>query len=239
MKLSLFITVLSSILFLQVATAKESTLNGKVTEIEPSIENMLDVQPIVKVVEPTPKPTKKVGPIVKAFMKNIYTDQYFTDSVLSTYFRAFYDGYNMQDYSFAEECQDSGEKLMNQLHEFNLNMTRKKENVDPYYLTTHIMGEEMNDSWFYCYQFGDDIADVYITKAENFVDFGDVYLSFIFNLLSNSIQIKVSTENMIESKEDHDSVKFIKNLAQILRACFDFNSYQTVAGSLRTLATNP
>ena len=100
MKLSLFITVLSSILLLQVATAKDSTLNGKVTEIEPSIENMLDVTPI----GPTAKPTKKVGPIVKAFMQNIYTDQYFTDSVLSSYFRAFYDGYNMQDYSFAEEC---------------------------------------------------------------------------------------------------------------------------------------
>ena len=118
-------------------------------------------------------------------------------------------------------------------------MTRKKDNVDPYYLTTHIMGVELNDSWFYCYQFGDDIADIYKTKAENFVDFGDVYLSFIFNLLSNSLNIKISTENMIDARQDHDSVKFIKNLGQILRACFDFNSYQTVAGSLRTLATNP
>lgn len=108
MRLSLFITVLSSIFFLQVATAKESTLNGKQTviDLDQSIEAMVDVQPIVRVVEPTPK---KAGPIVKAFMQNVYTDQYFTDSVLAAYFRAFYDGYNMQDYAFAEECQDSGE----------------------------------------------------------------------------------------------------------------------------------
>lgn len=105
MRLSLFITVLSSIFFLQVATAKESTLNGKQTVIDQSIEAMVDV-PKVRVVEPTPK---KAGPIVKAFMQNVYTDQYFTDSVLAAYFRAFYDGYNMQDYAFAEECQDSGE----------------------------------------------------------------------------------------------------------------------------------
>jgi len=118
-------------------------------------------------------------------------------------------------------------------------VTRKKTNVDPYYLVTHTIGEEMNDSWFYCYQFGDDVYDVYKTKAENFVDFGDVYLSWIFNLLSNSLNIKISTENMIEAKDDHDTVKFIKNLGQILRACFDFNSYQTVAGSIRTLATKP
>jgi len=105
MRLSLFITVLSSIFFLQVATAKESTLNGKQTVIDQSIEAMVDV-PIVRVVAPTPK---KAGPMVKAFMQNVYTDQYFTDSVLAAYFRAFYDGYNMQDYAFAEECQDSGE----------------------------------------------------------------------------------------------------------------------------------
>jgi len=105
MRLSLFITVLSSIFFLQVATAKESTLNGKQTVIDQSIEAMVDVT-TVRVVEPTPK---KAGPIVKAFMQNVYTDQYFTDSVLAAYFRAFYDGYNMQDYAFAEECQDSGE----------------------------------------------------------------------------------------------------------------------------------
>lgn len=119
----------------------------------------------------------------------------------------------MQDYAFAEECQESGTDLMDQLYEFNLNMTRKKTSVDPYYLITHTIGEEANDSWFYCYQFGDDIRDVYVTKAETFVDFGDVYLSFIFNLLSNSLNIKISTENMIEARDEHDTVKFTKNLA--------------------------
>lgn len=128
---------------------------------------------------------------------------------------------------------------MDQLYEFNLNITRHKTAVDPYYLITHIIGEEFNDSWFFCYQFGDDIYDVYATKAENFVDFGDVYLSFIFNLLSNSLNIKSSTENMIDAKELHDTTKFIKNLALILRSTFDFNSYQTVAGSIKTLATKP
>ena len=75
---------LSSIFFLQVATAKESTLNGKSAVIDQSIEAMVDVKPIVKVVEQTPK--KKAGPIVKAFMQNIYTEQYFKDSVLASYF---------------------------------------------------------------------------------------------------------------------------------------------------------
>ena len=37
-------------------------------------------------------------------MKNIYFEQYFSESVMSDYFEAFYEGYNMQDYAFAEEC---------------------------------------------------------------------------------------------------------------------------------------
>jgi len=132
---------------------------------------------------------------------------------MSDYFEAFYEGYNMQDYAFAEECQESGTEFMDQLYEFNLNMTRRKSTIDPYYLIVHILGNEMNDSWFYCYQWGNDIYEVYQTKADNFVDFGDVYLSFIFNLLSNSLNIKTSTENMIDAREEHDTSKFIKNLA--------------------------
>ena len=46
----------------------------------------------------------KKTPKVREFMKNIYSEQYWSDSVMNDYFVAFYDGYNMQDYAFAEEC---------------------------------------------------------------------------------------------------------------------------------------
>jgi len=45
-------------------------------------------------------------------MQNIYNEQYWSESVMSDYFEAFYEGYNMQDYAFAEECQESGNLLM-------------------------------------------------------------------------------------------------------------------------------
>ena len=80
--------------------------------------------------------TPKVG----EFMKNIYSEQYWSDSVMNDYFVAFYDGYNMQDYAFAEECQEHGTLLMDQLYEFNLNMTRRKSTLDPYYLIVYILG---------------------------------------------------------------------------------------------------
>lgn len=128
---------------------------------------------------------------------------------------------------------------MDQLYEFNLNMTRRRSAIDPYYLVTHTIGEELNDSWFYCYKFGYEIYEEYAEKAENFVDFGDVYLSFIFNLLSNSLNIKKATEEMIDARKTFDTKLFIENLAKICRITFDFNSYQTVAGSIQTLVTKP
>ena len=72
-----------------------------------------------------------------------------------------------------------------------------------------------------------DIKQVYITKVENFVDFGDVYLSFIFNLLANSLQIKSSVEKMIKFNKVYDTGGEMKELGVILRIVADFDSYQT------------
>ena len=114
---------------------------------------------------------------------------------------AFYSGYNMQDYAFAEECWDSSRDFMDQLHEFHLNMTRRFDFSDPYFLIFSITGNEFNDSWFYCYQFTTDIIDEYKQKAESFVDFGDVYMSFLFNLLANSLYIRTASTAIAEASD--------------------------------------
>lgn len=45
-------------------------------------------------------------------------------------------------------------------------------------------------------------------KKNNFLDLPDFYLSFIFNLLGNSFQIKGATESMIDASATHDTVTF-------------------------------
>ena len=40
------------------------------------------------------------------------------------------------------------------------------------------------------------MVNVYEAKISSFIDFGDVYLSFIFNLLANSISIKNASQNI-------------------------------------------
>lgn len=38
---------------------------------------------------------RRKSPKVGEFMKNIYNQEYFSNTVLSDYFKAFYDGYSM------------------------------------------------------------------------------------------------------------------------------------------------
>jgi len=144
----------------------------------------------------------------------------------------------MLTYQYAQECQDDLGVFMNFFHEFHLNMTRRKtgtdvveEWFDPYRLVAHTLGDSFNKFWFNCFQFGYDVYDSYRIKFDNFVDFGDIYLSFIFNMLSQSINIKTEIENMIDAFAIHDTEAFMRGLGSILKSILDFNSYET-AGSI-------
>ena len=66
-----------------------------------------------------------------------------------------------------------------------------------------MLGTDFNEGWYKCFLFWEDLANTYLTKWAAFNDFGDIYLSFIFNMLSNSLNIKTQTENMIEAYQTH------------------------------------
>ena len=93
-------------------------------------------------------------------------------------------------------------------------------------------GTSFNETWYNCYLYYYDFEGTYATKWENFNDFGDIYLSFIFNMLQNSLNIKSQTENMITAYETHATTAFSQALGSVLRSILDFDSYTSVAGSL-------
>ena len=72
----------------------------------------------------------------------------------------------------------------------------------------------------------------YSGKWANFKDFGDIYLSFIFNMLQNSLNIKSQTENMISAYELHNTETFVQALGSVLRSILDFESYTTLNSAL-------
>ncbi|CDW87227.1 UNKNOWN [Stylonychia lemnae] len=59
---------------------------------------------------------------------------------------------------------------------------------------------------------------------DQFVDFTDVYTSFLFNLLSKSLKIRSLSINIQTSQTNKDWVTFSKSLAQLTNVIFDFQS---------------
>jgi hypothetical protein len=58
-----------------------------------------------------------------------------------------------------------------------------------------------------------------------FVDFTDVYTSFLFNLLSNSLAIKNSATRITEYAQDNTKYpELAGEIAKIIRIIFDFDS---------------
>ena len=172
-------------------------------------------------------------PTVQKFAGNIYTDEYFSDSVYYDYLDAFWLGYNMQSYLHATTCLEKYTLFMNAFHNWHLTATYKKENTELWDLFFLEAGTNANDTWYKCFLFYYDFRTTYETKWESFNDFGDFYLSFIFNMLQKSLNIKNQTENMIDAYSAHDTVTFMQSLGSVLRSILDFQSYTAApAGSL-------
>jgi hypothetical protein len=62
------------------------------------------------------------------------------------------------------------------------------------------------------------------TRLSQFADFSDVYTSFLFNLLSESLKVKTLAQNMQTAQTDKDWVNFYKYLATLIRTIFSFES---------------
>ena len=141
--------------------------------------------------------------MVGKFAGNIYTQEYFKDSVYFDYLNAFWVGYSMSNYNYANACLENSTSFLNVFHTWYLTSTYRRsytELWDLFFVTT---GTSFNDAWYKCFLYYDDISYTYKTKWENFNDFGDIYLSFIFNMLSPSLNIKMQTENMIDAYAAH------------------------------------
>ena len=98
---------------------------------------------------------------------------------------------------------------MDTFHEWYLTSVRRRtlsELWDLFFLTA---GTDANDAWYRCTLYYWEIKETYQAKFANFNDFGDLYLSFIFNMLANSLNIKSQTENMVEAYDIHDTTTFV------------------------------
>ncbi len=89
--------------------------------------------------------------MVGKFAGNIYSGEYFTESVYYDYISAFWQGYNMQTYLYADNCLENFSLFMNSVHDWYKVSTYRRsitELWDQFFLTA---GRSFNDFWYFCF----------------------------------------------------------------------------------------
>ena len=84
----------------------------------------------------------------------------------------------------------------------------------------------MNGAMYNCYLFMTSVINVVNAKYASFVDTTDIYTSFLFNLLAQSLQIRnysYSMETYLTSSTP-DYVSFVYTLASMINLVMSFSS---------------
>lgn len=118
----------------------------------------------------TPKTLKEAGlkPKLKKFQQNIYWDIDYSNSAVYDYVESFKTGFDMQIYSFADECFAHTADSLDLLYNFNIEMIRRKSWNDPFQLLAQSTAVDLNNAWFYCFQFVSDFNMTFHDKFSKF-----------------------------------------------------------------------
>jgi len=94
-----------------------------------------------------------------------------------------------------------------------------------------IIAEDFSDFYYYCSLAANDVKEVNEEKFDEFQGIDDIYTSFLFNLLEESLQIQDTATDLSEAESNGDWVTFVSNLAELINLILDFES--------ATAASNP
>lgn len=119
---------------------------------------------------------------------------------------------------------------MDSLYFFNVNYTAAS-NLGFYsnwnsvlFNTSNIIGGPLQYSMLNCYLFILDFEDYTLTRYNQFKDFTDLYTSFLFNLLSQSLQLKNYITAINNYQVQGNVYSQYETAAKIIRIILDFES---------------
>lgn len=92
------------------------------------------------------------------------------------------------------------------------------------YYSSQVFSTEFANSYYNCYLFSASVQKVVTTRLNTFSDFADLYTSFLFNLLSNSLQIKTITTNIQTYSASGSYSDLYGEFAKLSRIMLDFES---------------
>ena len=103
------------------------------------------------------------------------------------------------------------------------------------YYSSQVFATEFADSYYNCYLFSASVEKVVTMRLNTFSDFADLYTSFLFNLLSNSLQIKTITTNIQTYSNSGSYSDLYGEFAKLFRIMLDFESSNAASRDNATL----
>lgn len=97
------------------------------------------------------------------------------------------------------------------------------------YYTSQVISYEVANAYYYCYLFSSSVDSVVNKRLDTFVDFSDLYTSFLFNMLSNSLQIKTIATNINTYSNALRWPELSGEVAKLIRILMDFESSNAAA----------
>ncbi len=131
---------------------------------------------------------------------DVWTGAPFNQSVYQPFYTKILQGLKLTSFfEYSNECSSQIFNALSQVYFVYKNGTCNTPQYDVrnmIYYTSQVFSTEFASSYYNCYLFSASVEKVVTTRLNTFSDFADLYTSFLFNLLSNSLQIKTITTNI-------------------------------------------
>lgn len=152
------------------------------------------------------------------FNKSVYTP--YVTNVLTGLRLTYY-------FEYSTECTQQVQNLLSQIYFTVKNGTCNDPQWDiqlMVYYASQVMSTEFANSFYNCYLFASSVESVAAARFAKFSDFTDLYTSFLFNLLSQSLSLRNLAVSIQDNQEAGAYAEMAGNIAKLLRIIVDFTS---------------
>lgn len=154
-------------------------------------------------------------------------DQEFSTTVFFQYYDGITTSLKLTTYysNFSKCSTDGIEALADSVYDYNVIKI-----ADPTYehkwfeKIADIIATEFSDFYYYCSLTVYQVEEYNQEKWGEFVGINDIYTSFLFNLLEESISIRNTAEDLEQYENDKDWPNFASELATLVYLVLDFES---------------
>ena len=127
-------------------------------------------------------------------------------------------------YKNADGCKDAVSDLLDDFFFLRKNHTGALTQIERVFNVTAMVSNSYRNTMYECFNLHQQIQESFVVQTDSFVDDNDLYTSFLFNLLAESIQIREYSYDLIDYSAAGDFVSYTQSFAGIIGSTIYFKS---------------